>query len=174
MSNPHGPPPTDPYYGPGGGPPPAGPGPGPLNHPQGPGQPPPPHGPGPAGPPYGGEPVQRPYETAPHAPQSPPEPRYDRHRDGESPSRRTALVVHTLADIAAAILGLWIVLYLFDANQGSGFVQLVQGLAEWLAGWSQDIFTMENEHVRMVLNFGLPAVVYLFIGHGVAARIRRG
>ena len=92
----------------------------------------------------------------------------------ESASKRTALIVHTIADIAAAFLGLWIVLYLLEANQANVFVQFVEGMAGWLAGWSQDIFTMENEHVRFALNYGLPAVVYLFIGHGIAAKIRRG
>ena len=94
--------------------------------------------------------------------------------DGESASRRTALIVHTIADVAAALLGLWIVLNLLGANQGNLFVQFVHGMADWLAGWSQDIFTMENEHVRFALNYGLPALVYLFIGHGIAAKIRRG
>ncbi|MCH6161645.1 hypothetical protein MMA15_14970 [Streptomyces sp. M600PL45_2] len=94
--------------------------------------------------------------------------------DDESASKRTALIVHTIADVAAAILGLWIVFYLLGANQANVFVQFVQGMADWLAGWSQDIFTMENEHVRFALNYGLPAVVYLFIGHGIAAKIRQG
>jgi hypothetical protein len=93
---------------------------------------------------------------------------------GESASKRTALVVHTIADIAAAILGLWILLYLLKANEANVFVQFVQDMANWLAGWSQDIFTMENEHVRFALNYGLPALVYLFVGHGIAAKIRRG
>jgi hypothetical protein len=44
----------------------------------------------------------------------------------------------------------------FEANQDNAFVQFVEGMANWLAGWSQDIFTMENEHVRFALNYGLP------------------
>lgn len=100
------------------------------------------------------------------------------HRDTdarrESASRRTALVVHTIADVAAAFLGLWIVLYLLEANQANVFVQFVEGMADWLSGWSQDIFVMENDHVRFALNYGLPAVVYLFIGHGIAAKMRHG
>jgi hypothetical protein len=92
----------------------------------------------------------------------------------EPASKRTALIIHTIADVAAAILGLWIALSLLGANQANVFVQFVQGMADWLAGWSQDIFTMENEHVRFALNYGLPALVYLFIGHGIAAKMRRG
>ena len=105
-----------------------------------------------------------------------PEPAYVDHPHaggGQSASNRTAVIVHTLADIAAAILGLWIVLNLLDANHANVFVQFIEGMANWLAGWSQDIFTMENEQVRFALNYGLPAVAYLFIGHVIAARIRR-
>ncbi|MGW3623679.1 hypothetical protein [Streptomyces sp. NPDC000880] len=105
---------------------------------------------------------------------------YDRNRDTHtrrSPdgdgANRAALVIHTIADIAAGFLGLWILLYLLDANQGNVFVGFVHGMADWLAGWSQDIFTMETEGLRVFLNYGLPAVIYLLLGHGIAARVRR-
>lgn len=104
---------------------------------------------------------------------------YDHNRDARRRSRdgagvnRTALVIHTIADIAAGFLGLWILLYLLDANQGNVFVGFVHGMADWLAGWSQDIFTMEVEGLRVFLNYGLPAVIYLLLGHGIAARVRR-
>ncbi|MFF3455374.1 hypothetical protein ACFYXH_13795 [Streptomyces sp. NPDC002730] len=104
---------------------------------------------------------------------------YDRNRDAYGRSRdgaganRAALVIHTIADIAAGFLGLWILLYLLDANQGNVFVGFVHDMADWLAGWSQDIFTMETEGLRVFLNYGLPAVIYLLLGHGIAARIRR-
>ncbi|MFI7004967.1 hypothetical protein [Streptomyces sp. NPDC050145] len=86
---------------------------------------------------------------------------------------RLALTVHTLADIAAIFLGLWLLLYLLDANQANVFVDFVRGVAEWLAGWAQDIFTMDPEGLRVFFNFALPAVVYLAVGHGVAAWLRR-
>ncbi|MEU9009434.1 hypothetical protein AB0D12_06530 [Streptomyces sp. NPDC048479] len=104
---------------------------------------------------------------------------YDRNRDAYGRSRdgagtnRAALVIHTIADITAGFLGLWILLYLLDANQGNVFVGFVHGMADWLAGWSQDIFTMETEGLRVFLNYGLPAVIYLLLGHGIAARVRR-
>ncbi len=88
-------------------------------------------------------------------------------------ANRTALVIHSLADIAAIFLGLWILLYMLDANQANVFVDFVHGVADWLAGWSQDIFTMDTEGVRVFLNYALPAVIYLAIGHGAAAWIRR-
>ncbi|MEU9117331.1 hypothetical protein AB0D04_37710 [Streptomyces sp. NPDC048483] len=98
--------------------------------------------------------------------------RSERNRDG-SPARRTALVIHTIADIAAVFLGLWILLYLLEANRANVFVEFVESMADGLAWWSQDIFTMDTEGLRVLLNYGLPAVIYLLVGHGIAARIRR-
>ncbi|GES31745.1 hypothetical protein San01_42320 [Streptomyces angustmyceticus] len=98
--------------------------------------------------------------------------RSERHRDG-SAARRSALIIHTIADIAAVFLGLWILLYLLEANRANVFVGFVQGVADFLAWWSQDIFTMDAEGFRVFLNYGLPAVIYLLVGHGIAARLRR-
>ncbi|MGX1887476.1 hypothetical protein [Streptomyces sp. NPDC055287] len=109
---------------------------------------------------------------APHAPYDPNRDAHGRNPDGTG-AHRAALVIHTMADIAAGFLALWILLYLLDANQGNVFVGFVHGMADWLAGWSQDIFTMETEGLRVLLNYGLPAVIYLLLGHGIAARIRR-
>ncbi|MFG2531727.1 hypothetical protein [Streptomyces sp. NPDC048516] len=97
---------------------------------------------------------------------------YGRNQD-DTGANRAALIIHTLADIAAGFLGLWILLYLLEANQGNVFVGFVHGMADFLAGWSQDIFTMKLEGLRVFLNYGLPAVIYLLLGHGIAARVRR-
>lgn len=134
-------------------------------------------GPPPARPPYGQpQGYDQGYEQGPgYAPAPPPyqepAPRRERYRDGTG-SRRTALIVHTVADIAAGILALWIVLYALDANQANPFVEFVHSLADGLGWWAQDIFTMDQEMLRTVLNFGLPALIYLAIGHGIAARLR--
>jgi hypothetical protein len=71
------------------------------------------------------------------------------------------------------ILGLWIMLYLLEANQANPFVEFVKGSADWLAAWAQDIFTMESEGLRVFFNYGLPALIYLLVGHGISARVRR-
>ncbi|MEV6958710.1 hypothetical protein AB0M97_05820 [Streptomyces sp. NPDC051207] len=106
-----------------------------------------------------------------------PAPGY-RTYDGRPPrrdrtAREAALMICTIADIAAGFLALWIVLHLLDANQANAFVDFVRGTADWLSGWAQDIFTMDTEALRVTLNYGLPAVVYLLIGHGTAARLHR-
>ncbi|MFC5212314.1 hypothetical protein [Streptomyces coerulescens] len=108
------------------------------------------------------------YQTYDH--QHPAQDRTARNRDT---ARRAALTVCTIADVSAGLLGLWIVLYLLDANQGNAFVEFVHGAADFLSGWARDIFTMDTEGLRVVLNYGLPAVLYLALGHGIAARLNR-
>jgi len=90
-----------------------------------------------------------------------------------SGTKTVATVITLVADVAAAILALWILMYLLDANRANDLVSFIQDAAHWLAGWSHDLFTMETDWLRVVLNYGLPAVVYLFIGHAVAARIQK-
>lgn len=140
---------------------------GPPPHPGGPQGGPPPY----PGGPQGGPPPQYDRPQPPPGSAPPPTPRRERSRDG-SGARRAALVIHTIADVAAAFLVLWIVFYLLDANQANIFVDFVHGLADWLGWWARDIFTMDNEGVRVFLNYGLPALVYVFIGHGISAKVR--
>ncbi|TXL92338.1 MULTISPECIES: hypothetical protein [unclassified Streptomyces] len=93
-----------------------------------------------------------------------------RQRSGSS-AAATILVV--IADVMAFILGLWILMYLLDANRANDLVNFVQDAARWLAGWSYDLFTFDEAWARVVCGYGLAAVVYLFIGHALASRIRR-
>ncbi|MBV7248606.1 hypothetical protein ACFYUM_08270 [Streptomyces fimicarius] len=94
-----------------------------------------------------------------------------RTRSGSSSAARVIAVV---ADILAFIIILWILMYLLDANRGNDFVQWVHDSARWLAGWSYDLFTFDKAWARVVAGYGLAAAVYLFIGHAVAGRLRRG
>ncbi|GGY19864.1 hypothetical protein [Streptomyces djakartensis] len=112
-------------------------------------------------------PGYQPYDQPPQSPGP------DRSVRRQHTGRRAALTICTIADIAAALLGLWILLFLLEANQANVFVEFVRGAADWLAWWSQDIFTMDTEGLRVILNYGLPAVMYLLIGHGIAARLNR-
>jgi hypothetical protein len=107
-----------------------------------------------------------------HGYDQPPVAPHRRERN-QATSRRTALTVTTIADIAAGFLGLWILLHLLGANEANVFVEFVHGAADWLSWWSQDIFTMDTESLRVLLNYGLPALIYLAIGHGIAARLSR-
>jgi hypothetical protein len=84
-----------------------------------------------------------------------------------------AVIILIAADIAALILLLWILFFCFDANRANDLVDWVHHSANWLAGWSKDLFTPDNAKWRTVLNYGLPAVVYLLIAHAVAGRVNR-
>ncbi|MFG2502020.1 hypothetical protein ACGFSB_27880 [Streptomyces sp. NPDC048441] len=97
---------------------------------------------------------------------------YNRGRGGTT-ANRAALIIHTVADVAAAFLALWILLHLLGANQANVFVQFVEGMADSLSWWARDIFTMDTEGLRVTLNYGLPAVIYLLVGHAIAGRVRR-
>ncbi|MFI8434653.1 hypothetical protein ACIGJO_13040 [Streptomyces sp. NPDC079020] len=94
------------------------------------------------------------------------------HRTGKG-SVTAARVVAAVADIMAVVIGLWILMYLLDANRANNLVQFVQEAARWLAGWSYDLFTFDDAWARVVSGYGLAAVVYLAVGHALAGRIRR-
>ncbi len=93
-------------------------------------------------------------------------------------SRRSGLsqagvVVQVVADVVAAIIGLWILLYILEANPGNDLVVVVKDAARWLAGWSYDLFSLNPDWLQVLVNYGIAAVVYLAIGHGLAVRLRR-
>lgn len=73
----------------------------------------------------------------------------------------------------AGIIGLWVLLYLLDANPSNDLVTVLHDAARWLAGWSHDLFSISTDWVRVVVNYGIAAVVYLAIGHTLAVRLRR-
>jgi hypothetical protein len=88
-------------------------------------------------------------------------------------SNQAGTVIAIVADVMALILGLWILMYLLDANRGNDLVQFVHDAASWLASWSHDLFTFDEAWARVVAGYGLAAVVYLFVGHAIANRIQR-
>ncbi|RMI40785.1 hypothetical protein [Streptomyces triticirhizae] len=84
-----------------------------------------------------------------------------------------ALGIAVVADVAAAIIGLWILLYLLDANPQNDLVTVSHDISRWLATWSHDLFTFDEEWARVVCGYGLAAVVYLALGNLLANRVRR-
>ncbi|WP_030807978.1 hypothetical protein [Streptomyces sp. NRRL F-2799] len=90
-----------------------------------------------------------------------------------SGTNQAGRVIVVVADVMALILGLWILMYLLDANRGNTLVEFVHDTASWLAGWSHDLFTFDEAWARVVAGYGLAAVVYLFIGHAIAGRMHR-
>ncbi|MET9516497.1 hypothetical protein [Streptomyces sp. NPDC002994] len=90
-----------------------------------------------------------------------------------SGSNRAATIIIVVADIMAGIIGLWILMYLLDANRANDLVNFLQDAARWLAGWSWDLFTFDEAWARVVAGYGLAAIVYLFAGHALANVLRR-
>ncbi|OON76704.1 hypothetical protein [Streptomyces tsukubensis] len=88
-----------------------------------------------------------------------------------SRSHPAGRIIAVVADVMAVILGLWILMYLLDANRANDLVRFVHDAADWLAGWSRDLFTFDKEWARVVAGYGLAAVVYLFVGHAIAGRV---
>ncbi|MFW6692754.1 hypothetical protein [Streptomyces sp. MAR4 CNX-425] len=84
-----------------------------------------------------------------------------------------AAVLAAIADLAAIVIGLWILLYVLDANRSNDFVDFVHDFASWLAGWSRDMFTVDPDWWNVTLNYGIAATVYLAVGHTVARTVRR-
>ncbi|MFE9094216.1 hypothetical protein [Streptomyces sp. NPDC007264] len=93
-----------------------------------------------------------------------------RYRNGTD---QAGTVIAVVADVMAVILGLWILMYLLQANRANDLVRVVHGAAAWLAGWSHDLFTFDDAWARVVAGYGLAAVVYLFVGHAIAHRMHR-
>jgi hypothetical protein len=84
-----------------------------------------------------------------------------------------ATVITVVADVAAFIIVLWIVMRLLDANQANQLVDLVENAASWLAGWARNMFMVDPEWWRVMLNYGIAALLYLFVGHTLARIVRR-
>ncbi|MCD0482525.1 hypothetical protein [Streptacidiphilus sp. ASG 303] len=82
-------------------------------------------------------------------------------------------IVRLLANIAAAVLVVWILLFLFDANRANTVVQWFHDAADWLATWSRNLFAIDNAKLRTTVNYGIAAVVYAAVGVLLARVVSR-
>ncbi|MEU7701964.1 hypothetical protein [Streptomyces sp. NPDC039028] len=79
-------------------------------------------------------------------------------------------VIRTVAHVLAGILVVWIALDLLDANRANTVVGWFHSAADWLAGWSIGLFEVANHTFQVLLDYGIPAVVYVVIANLVASR----
>ncbi|MFF5451688.1 hypothetical protein GTY86_06655 [Streptomyces sp. SID5770] len=79
-------------------------------------------------------------------------------------------VIRTVAHVLAGILVVWILLDLFDANRANTVVDWFHTAADWLAGWSIGLFDVSEHVVQVLLDYGIPAVVYVAIANLVSRR----
>ncbi|WP_405021080.1 hypothetical protein OHV05_33520 [Kitasatospora sp. NBC_00070] len=74
-------------------------------------------------------------------------------------------IIRAVAHIVAGILVIWILMDLLDANQGNTVVSWFHSAADWLAGWSRGLFTVSGHTLQVLLDYGIPAVVYVVVGN---------
>lgn len=72
--------------------------------------------------------------------------------------------------IIAVIIIAHIVFVLLNANAGNDIVGKDADWAAWFATWFLNLFTPSSPDLNVVLNYGLAALFYLFVG-GVLRRI---
>jgi hypothetical protein len=84
-----------------------------------------------------------------------------------------ARLITAVAGIAAAIIVLAIVLHVLGAKTSNGVVSAIHDAGSWLSSWSHGLFSLHNGDVRMAVNWGIAAVVYLVVARFVARVIAR-
>jgi len=81
-----------------------------------------------------------------------------------------ARLVQLVVSVVALIIVAGILLVVLKANPSNSIVSQVHAWARWLAGPFDDIFSFRNARVAIAVNWGIAAVVYLFVG-GLIARL---
>ena len=81
-----------------------------------------------------------------------------------------ARVVRLVVSVVVLILVAGILLVVLKANPTNTIVSEVHGWARWLAGPFDGIFSFHNARIAIAVNWGIAAVVYLFVG-GLIVRL---
>jgi hypothetical protein len=81
-----------------------------------------------------------------------------------------ARVVHLVVSIIVLIIVVGILLVLLKADPTNNIVSHIHDWARSLAGPFDGLFTFDNARVAVAVNWGIAAVVYLFVG-GLIARL---
>jgi hypothetical protein len=94
-------------------------------------------------------------------------------RRGFAARASVARVVTLIGSIVAGILVAGILLIVLDANPANDIVNWVTDAARWLAGPFHDLFKLDNPEVRVAVNWGIAAVVYMVIARLIARLLLR-
>jgi hypothetical protein len=81
-----------------------------------------------------------------------------------------ARIVSLIATVVVALIVVGIVLILLEANRANAIVDWLVNAGEFLAGPFDDFFTPDGYKTQIVVNWGLAAVVYAFVG-GLIVRL---
>jgi hypothetical protein len=82
-------------------------------------------------------------------------------------------LIRVICGVFAAILVIYVVLVLGNANFGNPFAQLINNWAAAVSLGLRDLFTPANENARIALNNGLAAALWLLIGAVLSSLIGR-
>ncbi len=81
-----------------------------------------------------------------------------------------ARVVHVVVSVIVLVIVAGILLVVLKANPTNSIVSEVHDWARSLAGPFDGMFSFQNAHTAIAVNWGIAAVLYLFIG-GLIARL---
>jgi hypothetical protein len=84
-----------------------------------------------------------------------------------------ARVITAAASIVAAIIVVAIVLHVLNANPSNTIVNAFHDAGSWLSSPFHGLFSPHNGDVRMALNWGLAALVYLVVARFIARAVAR-
>ena len=106
-----------------------------------------------------------------------------RRRDGGGPGTATvaarkgawgiARIVNLIGRLVAAALVIAILLVVLEANRDNAVVEAVLDAGRFLAGPFKDMFDLDNRKTEVAVNYGIAAVVYLFVTGLIARLLRR-
>jgi hypothetical protein len=75
-----------------------------------------------------------------------------------------ARIVQLAVSIVVAIIVAGILLVVLKANPANSIVSEIHSWARWLAGPFDGVFSFRNANTAIAVNWGVAAVVYLFVG----------
>jgi len=84
-----------------------------------------------------------------------------------------ARVVMLITWVLVAIIVAGILLEVLGANADNSLVSSVHDLGKTLVGPFKDLFSIEDPKVAIAVNWGLAALLYLFVGSLIARILRR-
>jgi hypothetical protein len=88
-------------------------------------------------------------------------------------ARLLAGLVRLACGLAALILVAHVVLTMGDANPDNGITTFVAGWADRLAPGFRDLFTPGDASLRVLVNYGTAALVWLVVGAIITRVLRR-
>jgi hypothetical protein len=75
-----------------------------------------------------------------------------------------ATVVRVVCSVIAAVIVVYAIFVLFEANPANGLVSFARGWREDFGWFTIDLFTPEDPKIRETINSALAAVVWVIVG----------